>query len=419
MSVPILLRRDTLAQWTAVNPILLSGEVGIILDANGIAVAMKIGDGVKNFVALAEFKPGGDVASTQEDLEILENTVTNIQTSKEDSLPEQADDDQILSTTLEGVRSWITLPDYLLPDGSLSMDINYSPTNSNDIAVLSTVESAVQNLEYDLGTPMEDNFVLASSTTGSRTWVKMNEQRVFSDIIEPTKDIGSNGDIFNVFTEKGLDYGINATGSYLLGQDTPDTWVFDTLVNTLEGTDFVTSFGMIFDRTDVTKSVITLEQNTGADLYNISINSSTPLIIEAYKNNNKYIISYDLQSANFIDTLANMFDNVDASSTLTIQTQIRPLNLVPAKQYIKSQDLWQEVQAQNTSSTSVVKSTSRKTRFSSNESQAEFLCSYEIDKQALVFVEGILQLPKEYIITGRLVVLKTPLVIKTDVLVLD
>jgi len=418
MSVPILIRRDTLAQWTAVNPILRSGEMGIVIDTNGVADAIKIGDGVKTFVALSTFKPGGDVASVQEDLDMLELTVASLQTSKEPKLPTQTEDDQILTTSLDGVREWITLPSFLLPDGSLSMDTNYTPQNSNDIATLDTVQSAVQNLENDLGTPMEDGYALISTVSGSRNWTKLNDIRVYSGDSEPTNDIGSNGDIFNQFTEKGLDYGINGTGNYLLGQDTADTWVFDSLISTLEGDDFVTSFGMVFDRADITNSVITLEQNTGKPLYNISINNSLSLILEPYLNGNKYIIAYDIVSADFIETLANMFNNTDSSATITIQTQVQPLELVPSVQFVKSQDIWQEVKT-SSGTTSVTKSSTRKTRFISQDAQAEFLCSYEIDKDALVFVEGIIQLPKEYIITGRLLVLKTPLVINSDVLILE
>lgn len=45
MADKIKLRRDTLANWEAVNPILDEGELGIIIDANTIV----IGDGITSF----------------------------------------------------------------------------------------------------------------------------------------------------------------------------------------------------------------------------------------------------------------------------------------------------------------------------------------------------------------------------------
>jgi hypothetical protein len=49
----IQLRRDTAANWTAANPILLAGEIGVELDTK----RMKLGDGVASWNALAYFDP--------------------------------------------------------------------------------------------------------------------------------------------------------------------------------------------------------------------------------------------------------------------------------------------------------------------------------------------------------------------------
>lgn len=46
MSNKLQLRRDTAERWEAENPVLLQGEVGLILDNNGKVVDQKIGDGV-------------------------------------------------------------------------------------------------------------------------------------------------------------------------------------------------------------------------------------------------------------------------------------------------------------------------------------------------------------------------------------
>ena len=49
------LRRDTAADWTAANPILAEGEVGIETDT----YALKIGDGVTRWNLLGYFTGGG------------------------------------------------------------------------------------------------------------------------------------------------------------------------------------------------------------------------------------------------------------------------------------------------------------------------------------------------------------------------
>ena len=49
----ILLRRGTLAQWQAANPILAQGEPAIVLDT--APPILKIGDGETHFLALPPF----------------------------------------------------------------------------------------------------------------------------------------------------------------------------------------------------------------------------------------------------------------------------------------------------------------------------------------------------------------------------
>ena len=45
-------RRDTVANWTKNNPVLLKGEIAIVEDTDG-AIRFKVGDGNKTFSALA------------------------------------------------------------------------------------------------------------------------------------------------------------------------------------------------------------------------------------------------------------------------------------------------------------------------------------------------------------------------------
>ena len=63
MSVQIQLRRDTAANWVAINPILAQGEKGYELDAIGTSEAKyKIGDGVSTWTALS-YQVSGKVKS--------------------------------------------------------------------------------------------------------------------------------------------------------------------------------------------------------------------------------------------------------------------------------------------------------------------------------------------------------------------
>jgi len=51
----IVIRRDTAANWTAANPVLLQGEWGFETDAR----KLKIGDGATAWSALSYFSTGG------------------------------------------------------------------------------------------------------------------------------------------------------------------------------------------------------------------------------------------------------------------------------------------------------------------------------------------------------------------------
>lgn len=53
MAVQIQLRRDTAANWTAANPTLAEGEIGLETDTDQI----KIGDGATTWTALAYYLP--------------------------------------------------------------------------------------------------------------------------------------------------------------------------------------------------------------------------------------------------------------------------------------------------------------------------------------------------------------------------
>lgn len=54
MAIPIQIRRDTVANWVEVNPLLASGELAYETDTG----QMKIGNGVNNWASLGYILPG-------------------------------------------------------------------------------------------------------------------------------------------------------------------------------------------------------------------------------------------------------------------------------------------------------------------------------------------------------------------------
>jgi hypothetical protein len=68
MAKQIQIRRDTAANWTAANPVLAQGEIGIELDGLGTStVLQKIGDGVTAWDSLPYQESGGGVETISGD----------------------------------------------------------------------------------------------------------------------------------------------------------------------------------------------------------------------------------------------------------------------------------------------------------------------------------------------------------------
>lgn len=59
MAQPIQLRRDTAANWAAVNPVLRRGEAGVVIEADGTVTEVRFGNGEDPWAALVSFSPGG------------------------------------------------------------------------------------------------------------------------------------------------------------------------------------------------------------------------------------------------------------------------------------------------------------------------------------------------------------------------
>ena len=68
MAKQIQIRRDTAANWTAANPVLAQGEIGIELDGLGTPLVLqKIGDGVTAWASLPYQESGGGVETVSGD----------------------------------------------------------------------------------------------------------------------------------------------------------------------------------------------------------------------------------------------------------------------------------------------------------------------------------------------------------------
>ena len=65
----IVIRNDTEANWTSVNPILLAGEMGITMDT--IPKKFKIGDGISNWSNLLYEVKEYDIYTKEEILNLL------------------------------------------------------------------------------------------------------------------------------------------------------------------------------------------------------------------------------------------------------------------------------------------------------------------------------------------------------------
>jgi len=69
MAKQIQIRRDTAANWTAANPVLAQGEIGIELDGLGTSLVLqKIGDGVTAWDSLPYLSTGGGGATSSDDV---------------------------------------------------------------------------------------------------------------------------------------------------------------------------------------------------------------------------------------------------------------------------------------------------------------------------------------------------------------
>lgn len=57
-------RRGTSSAWSSANPVLLSGEIGVIVDGSGVPTGWKLGDGTTAFNSLPLFRPVTDAQHT-------------------------------------------------------------------------------------------------------------------------------------------------------------------------------------------------------------------------------------------------------------------------------------------------------------------------------------------------------------------
>lgn len=146
----ILFRRDYLANWKSVNPVLSLGEPGVAINDNEDLLGFKIGDGNTHWIDL-DWQTG-DLSSTfsaiaelQQEVETLDNTVNNETTGltvKVGALENDINDEE---TGLSAIASTVN---------ALSESVS---TNTTDISNLDRDKEDVSNKVTSLSNSSTDD----------------------------------------------------------------------------------------------------------------------------------------------------------------------------------------------------------------------------------------------------------------------
>ena len=187
---------DTPGDYGGVDQILKSSGGDVVWsDANtDLTVALSgdvSGDSDSNTVDTVGGKAAADIADTVDQADTNTSDISTLQSTKEQSLGNPSVDGQVLSSTTSGVRSWIDLGAGISTDVTLQGDVTGQSSNTkvesvggksaNNIASTvdktATHDTQIADLqatkEDSLGNPSTDGQVLASTSTGDRTWVVM------------------------------------------------------------------------------------------------------------------------------------------------------------------------------------------------------------------------------------------------------
>lgn len=117
MSVQIMLRRGTTAEWIAANPILADGEPGYDSDAH----TLRFGNGTDHYLSLPIFAgSGGDVGVADEYLVLTTSTTDTVTVLERTAAGAAGTSAQLPKLDATGKVPWSVLPDSLSSVGTTS-----------------------------------------------------------------------------------------------------------------------------------------------------------------------------------------------------------------------------------------------------------------------------------------------------------
>lgn len=124
-------RRGTAAEWTSVNPILASGEIGFETDTN----QFRIGDGVTNWADLSYFETLDDIQT------YVDNAVAGVI----DSAPETLNTlNEIAAALNDDANAFTTLSNQITSGDSSTLSSAQSYADNQDTALYSQITSDFQ-----------------------------------------------------------------------------------------------------------------------------------------------------------------------------------------------------------------------------------------------------------------------------------
>jgi len=264
VQVKIQLRGDTAANWAAVNPVLLTNELGLETDTK----KLKVGDGTTAWTSLAYFPSivtGGTVLGN---LEIGTTGTLTFEGSTADGF------ETTLAVTDPTADRTITLPDQ---SGTVVVTGNASIVDADiaanaEIAVSKLANGTVNQVLVTDGTDVSwsNDLTLAGNLTVNGTTTTVNtetltvkDKNIELAVVETPTDVTADG---GGITLKG------ATDKTITWSDTTDAWTFNQVVDLPAGTNALPA---LFFNGDVDTGIY----SPGADLLAISTSGTEHLRI--------------------------------------------------------------------------------------------------------------------------------------------
>lgn len=214
----VQLRRDTAANWAAVNPVLKAGEIGLIVPSPVTASwSFKIGDGVSSWSGLSSFNSSGpapeDLAAAIADY-LTDNPING-----------------------NGQETWLFA--MLLNNPTLvALGGSIEPGVSIECASLTTVPSSVPIIYWTGSDTDVANGSYVSDGAGLFTYADADQQPLnithAGELVVVSYDATSLGpSMYTVLTETGTDYGLRPLGGAALLELVTDASAYTAVDNNI------------------------------------------------------------------------------------------------------------------------------------------------------------------------------------------